>query len=183
MRVFLVMLILILSMSGLLAFVSYDRPSQVVTRVVEVERKPRPVKELIENIPPEYGISPLVMSVIVERESGGRNDAIRYEPGQMPRAAKLTKNAEKQRALASSHGLAQVMGWWAPEFKLEWFQLYDPETNIKAASAILKRCMDKQTAKTKTERLRGALACYNGSNAYADAIIARIGSLLIEQEL
>lgn len=150
---------------------------------VEVERAARPLKELLNTIPPQYGISPLLMAAIVERESGGRANAIRFEPGQMSRAAKFTRNPDEQRMYASSHGLAQVMGWWSPEFNLTWAQLYDPETNITVASQILKRCMEKSKAKTKVEQIRGAASCFNGSTVYGDAIVNRLGELLIERSL
>lgn len=169
---------------GLTGFAALREPKiKIVTETVEVPKQQKPLKELIQTIPPKYGISPLVMAAIVERESNGQADAIRFEPGQMARAAKISKHPDKQRAYASSHGLAQVMGWWAPEFNLKWFDLYEPETNIEVASAILKKCADKQKAKSKVERLRGALGCYNGSTVYADAVMRRIGEQLIEVEL
>jgi len=169
---------------GLTGFAAFREPRiKVVTETVEVPKQQKPLKELIQTIPPKYGISPLVMAAIVERESGGQVDAVRFEPSQMARAAKITKNPEKQRAYASSHGLAQVMGWWAPEFNLRWFDLYEPETNIEVASAILKKCADKQKAKSKVERLRGSLKCFNGGDVYADAVMKRIGERLIEEAL
>jgi len=150
---------------------------------VEVERAARPLKELLNTIPPQYGISPLLMAAIIERESGGKTNAIRFEPGQMGRASKLSRNVDEQRMYASSHGLAQVMGWWAPEFQMTWAQLYDPETNITTASKILKRCFDRTKAKSKVDQIRDAASCYNGSTIYGEAIVNRLGELLIERSL
>ena len=160
-------------------------PVKFVDRAVtvEIERQEKPIKELLNTIPPQYGISPLLMAAIIERESGGRANAIRFEPGQMGRAAKFTKNQDEARMYASSHGLAQVMGWWAPEFQLTWAQLYDPETNITTASKILKRCFDRTKAKSKVDQIRDAASCYNGSTIYGEAIVNRLGELLIERSL
>ena len=160
-------------------------PVQFVDRAVtvEVERPAKPLKELLNTIPPQYGISPLLMAAIVERESGGKANAIRFEPGQMSRAAKFSRNPDEQRMYASSHGLAQIMGFNAPGLGLNWAQLYDPETNITAASKILKSCMDRHKGKSKVDQIRSATACYNGSDIYGNAIVNRLGELLIERSL
>lgn len=160
-------------------------PVRLVDRevTVEVEKKQKPLKELLNTIPPQYGISPLLMAAIIERESGGRANAIRFEPSQMGRAAKFSKNPDEQRMYASSHGLAQIMGWWSPEFNLNWSQLYDPETNITTASQILKRCFDRAKEKSKVDQIRSACSCYNGSTVYGEAIVNRLGELLIERSL
>ena len=49
-------------------------PVRLVDRevTVEVEKKQKPLKELLNTIPPQYGISPLLMAAIVERESNAR---------------------------------------------------------------------------------------------------------------
>lgn len=150
---------------------------------VEVPAKKKSLREIIETVPASYGISPIVAAAIVERESNGKGDAIRFEPGQMARAARITKNPEQQRMYASSHGLFQVMGWHAPRFDLSWKDLYDQETNAEVAMAILKDCMDRARGKSKAQKLHSALACYNGSTTYADAVMARLGQLLIEEKL
>jgi soluble lytic murein transglycosylase-like protein len=150
---------------------------------VEVERPKRPLADLIAEIAPKYDINPLVLTAIVERESGGKNNAIRFEPGQMARAAKLSKNPEQQRMLASSHGVAQVMGWWAPQLGIDWSDLYDPETNLEVACKIMKHGMDRHKGERKAKQIRLALAEYNGSIVYADAVMQRLGDMLIEERL
>lgn len=141
------------------------------------------VGDLVHLAAEKHGIHPMLLMAIVEKESAGQVDAIRYEPGQLTRAAKITKNAEQQRMYASSHGLAQVMGWWAPEFKLSWADLYEPETNLDVASDILKRCLKRHNEKGRFEQLHGALTCYNGSTKYADAVLQTLGQKLIERTL
>lgn len=150
---------------------------------VEVPRQSRTLEQLIDEVSPVYGISPALAAAIVERESNGRKDAIRYEPGQLSRAQKITKDPEQQRMYASSHCALQVMGWHAPRFSLSWSDLYDPETCFEVGMTILKDCMDRHAGKSKVQQIRGALTCYNGSEKYADAVIKRIGESMIERSL
>lgn len=150
---------------------------------VEVEKQKRSLTEILNTVPLKYGISPLLMAAIVERESGGKLNAIRFEPSQMARAAKITRNPDEQRMYASSHGPFQIMGWWAPEFGLTWAQLYDPEIAADVASRIVQRCEKPHKGKSKVELIRGACSCYNGSTIYGDAIVNRLGELLIERSL
>lgn len=109
-------------------------------------------------------------------------NAIRYEPSQMARAQKITSNPEQQRQYASSHCALQIMGWWAPKYNLTWSDLYDPETCFEVGMNILANCHERQKG-TKVDKIRGALICYNGSEKYADVVLARIGTLLIERNL
>lgn len=179
---------LILFLCGVLGTVSaaysseWSRPK---IKLVEVEKKTKPLPELIAEIPPKYNINPLVIAAIVRQESGGKVDAIRFEPGQVQRARKVVGNKSEDQIhqYASSHGVTQIMGWWAPEFNLSWKDLYDPETNIEVASAILRKCLDKSTAKTNYARHRDALKCWNGSEKYADTVLASMGRLLLEDAL
>lgn len=162
-------------------------PKQVrieeVEKVIEVHKPAPSIKELLEQIPPAYGVSPVLAAAMVSQESGGKMDAIRYEPGQMSRAAKFSKNPEQQRMLSSSHCALQIMGYNAARLGISWSDLYDPETCFEAGMTIVKECLDRHKTKSKYEQLRGALTCYNGSERYADAILGRISRALIEQNL
>lgn len=159
------------------------RRAEATAQTATEEAQVLSVGDLVHLAAEKHGIHPTLLMAIVEKESGGKIDAIRYEPGQLTRAAKITKNPEQQRMFASSHGLAQVMGWWAPEFKLSWADLYDPETNLDTASEILKSCMTRHAGKTRVMQIHGALACYNGSTKYADDVLRTIGEKLIERTL
>jgi soluble lytic murein transglycosylase-like protein len=154
-------------------------------RVVEVpiDRPVSDIRELIQTIPPRYGVSPLLAAAIVERESGGKKDAIRFEQSQMARAKKITNDPEQQRMYASSHCAFQVMGWHAPRFGLSWADLYAPDTCAEVAMTILKDCLDKHQGREKVAQIVAALECYNGSREYAQAVRQRLGDLLIEQTL
>lgn len=154
-----------------------------IEKVVPVEVPQQSIEDLLEEIPPKYDISPIVAKAVAKQESQGKNDSIRYEPGQVWRAQKITKDPEQQRMYASSHCAMQIMGWWAPEFNLSWADLYKPENCVEVSMAILKDCMDKHKGKSKMGQLRGALTCYNGSEKYADEVLSRIGSALMQQYL
>lgn len=150
---------------------------------VPVDRPEPSLKELITKIPPKYGIPSPLMAAVVHQESGAQRDAIRFESTHMDRARRFTNNADAQRLYASSIGYAQVMGWWAPQFKLVPADLFDPETNIEVSSAILAKCLERHREKNKYEKFHGALSCYNGSTVYADKVMSRLGRKMIEEYL
>lgn len=155
----------------------------VVERVVEKPHEKKDLMDLVQTIPPRYNVNPLVVATIIMKESGGKRDAVRYEPGQLARARKLTKNESEAMQLASSHGPMQVMGWWSREFNISWADLYDESTNIEVGSAILKKCLDRHHGKDKIKQLHSALTCYNGSEAYANAVMQSLGETLIRETL
>lgn len=179
------LLLTALSVGALVATPVLVKPKpQVVEKVVHVQKPQHDLPTLVKAIAPRYNIKPELLLAIAERESGGKRDAIRFEPGQMTRAAKISRNPEQQRMYASSHGVFQVMGWWTPQLGLSsWTDLYDLETNVESASRILSKCMDDHKRKPRYEQIHGALACYNGSTKYADAVLGRLGRLLIERSL
>jgi len=75
------------------------------------------------------------------------------------------------------------MGWWAPSFNISWSDLYDPQTNLEVSCAILKKALDRHKHKKPAERLYSALAEYNGSTTYANAVMRTIGDVLISEYL
>lgn len=156
---------------------------QEVERLIEVHKPSPSLKDLLQSVPPAYGVSPALAAAMVNMESGGRMDAIRFEPGQMTRAAKFSKDPEQQRMLSSSHCALQIMGYNAARLGISWSDLYDPETCFETGMAILKECLDRHKNKSKYQQLHSALVCYNGGEKYADAILGRIGRVLIEQNL
>lgn len=166
--------------------VGYGRINpHVIREVVEVPRQERDLKTLIKEVPPQYGVPPLLAAAIVQKESGGRRDAIRFEPGQMERAKKVVGNVSQDqlRQYASSHCAFQVMGYHAPKYGLSWADLYNPETCAEVAMTILSDCIKRHASKDKFEKFRHALGCYNGSMAYADDVMGKLGEMLIEETL
>lgn len=152
-------------------------------RVVQVIKPEPSLRQLVSTVPPKYGLPPILVAAIIERESGSRRDAIRYEPSQLTRARKLASNPDDQRMYASSIGYMQIMAWHAPKYQMTWADLLDAETNIELGCTILKDCWDRSKEKDKFRRYHAALACYNGSTAYADAVMGRLGRLMINEVL
>lgn len=180
--------IFLLSMVGIVAVLGFVRPQTRIVREeiqvpVEVEAPTPSLSELIDEIPPRYGIPPIVVRAIIHQESNGKKNAIRFEQSQMGRAAKITSDPQQQRMLASSHGPMQILGWWSKEYQIDWSDLYDLRTNVEVGCAILKRGLDRHKGKGKYEQLRRALAEYNGSDVYAQQVLGRIGQELIEERL
>lgn len=179
--------IVVLSAATGAAYVTGNLPEKVrleeIEKVIHVPEPELSVDQLIEEVSPAYGVPPIVLRAVIARESAGKKDAIRYEPGQLARAAKISSNPEQQRMLASSHGYAQIMGWWAPHFNITWADLYDPRTNLEVACSILRKGLDRRKGMGKAAALRGALEEYNGSKVYADAVMRQIGESLIDRTL
>jgi soluble lytic murein transglycosylase-like protein len=155
----------------------------IESKIVEVQKGKENLEELLKEIPSAYGVPEIVVRSIVEQESGGNAEAIRFEASQMARASRISKNPEVQRMYASSHSFMQIMGWWSPEFGLKWTDLYDPRTNIEVGTTILKKCLDKSKAKTKYQKYYDALTCYNGSEKYAQAVMGSISRKVVEDNL
>jgi soluble lytic murein transglycosylase-like protein len=126
---------------------------------------------------PKYGVPSLFVATIIDKESGGRPDAIRFEKSQMERAKKITRNSSEQTMYASSIGPMQVMGWWAPQFGMTWNDLVDVRTNVEVSCRIMAQCMS-QARGAKSEKFRQAAKCYNGSGPqaekYADNFMRRL---------
>lgn len=160
-----------------------DLQASTPTPIVHDVQSPPNLRTLIQEIPPKYGVSPLLIAAIVEAESNGQLDAVRFEPNQMSRAAKYTKNPEQQRMLATSFGAGQVMGWHAAMRDMSWTELLKPEVNMEVSCSILKAGLDRHKHLPRSQQIKKALLEYNGSNAYAERVYRRLGDLLIEKTL
>lgn len=148
---------------------------------VEVKAQPKPVHELIKQTALDSGIPALLLEAVVRHESNYRVDAIRYEAHHLGRAAKITNDQELQRMYASSIGLMQVMSWHAPHYGLKWYQLLDPETNLKVGADILATCIERHKTKKGREKIRLALGCFNGdADRYPPKVFAAMGEILAE---
>jgi len=176
----------IVSICGLIVLCGFvDPPVREIEKRVEVQvSRTRPsLESLITTIPGLYGVPVEVVRVILDKESGGRMDAVRYEPGQVERARRVSKssNPDQIRAYASSWCAMQIMGWWAPIHGLTWKDLLDDEVCIELGVKIFRECLDRHKALSKVDRLFKAYECYNGSQAYAHDAMDRLGKLLISR--
>jgi soluble lytic murein transglycosylase-like protein len=156
---------------------------RIESKIIEVRKGKENLNDLLSEIPSAYGVPESIARAIVEQESGGKMESIRFEPGQMTRAGKFTKNTEQQKMLASSHCAMQVMGYHAPGLGLTWTDLYDPRTCVETGMKILADCMHRAKDKGKYDKYFSALACYNGSEKYAHAVLGAVARQLIEEKL
>lgn len=147
------------------------------------ETEPVSFKDLLIELAPKYGIPPELAISIAKAESNFKRDAIRYEPGQLKRVTKYTKNEHQQKMLASSHCAMQVMGYHAIEKQLSWADLYQDEICAEVGLAILKNCMDRHKSQSKAKQIKKALECYNGSSRYAESVFENLTESLIEKNL
>jgi soluble lytic murein transglycosylase-like protein len=169
---------------GAFAWTITREPEVIIkSKIVEVKKGKENLNDLLSEIPSVYGIPESIARAIVEQESGGKMEAIRFEPSQMSRAAKFTKNTEQQKMLASSHCAMQVMGYHAPTLGLTWTDLYDPRTCVETGMKILSDCMNRAKDKGKYNKYFSALACYNGSEKYAHQVLGAVAKQLIEEKL
>lgn len=152
----------------------YVKPSDVAT------------EDLIKNLSREYKVSPILTLAIGHQESGRalRNDRLRFEPKIYSRFSKNYPE-ETARMMSSSIGIMQVI----PAFHMKtcalssYADLFDRETNIRCGLRVLTDCLSRSKAATKVLKFKEALACYNGSDTYADEVLARLGELVLENNL
>lgn len=157
-----------------------------IEKLVHVETPKPTFKELMKTVPAAYGIPEILVDTIVEAESGGRMDAIRFEAHHWDRAVKIApKNSPKDtiRLYASSVCSLQIMGWHAPRYGLTPADLFEPENCVEVGMAILRDCLSRHKDKSKYAQYRSALTCWNGSEDYADRALSQLGRKLIEREL
>jgi soluble lytic murein transglycosylase-like protein len=154
----------------------------IVEKIVEVQPERLDLAAMVEKTAGEYGLDPLLLRAIIRAESGGRANAIKLEPTHLARkdVKEYGRTQDERTMYASSFGLMQVMGWHAPAYGLQWSDLLEPSVNLKVGAEILKDCLERQSTKSKVEKLRGGLRCYNGGDKYPDLILENMGAILAE---
>lgn len=163
---------------------------QKFTRV-EVRRelvKPEtvPLPQLTGAISRKYRVPTVVLQAVVDQESGGGNYLYRFEAEKYSQMKQKPHVPDSEvRMLASSHGLAHVMGFNSePRCGVHWSKLYDPYVGLDCGAKILRENIDKHNGiKDTSRRIWMALRDYNGSGKaaeqYANSVMARIGELLL----
>jgi len=156
---------------------------QVVREYVKPESLP--VADLIPIVASEQKLPAVVLQAIVEQESGGGSKLYRFEPDKYAQLKTKVKDSDSEiRMLASSHGVAQVMGFNAlPRCGVHWSKLYDTRTGLECGAKILRENIDRhKEEKRPSTKLRLALRDYNGTgdaaDNYATEVMAKIGELL-----
>jgi hypothetical protein len=145
-----------------------------------------PLRQLIETVSSRHGVPSVVLQAVVEQESRGGEALYRFEPGSYARLKSQVKATDSElRMLASSHGVAHVMGFNAqPRCGVHWSKLYDPSIGLECAAKILRQNLARHANESvNSKRIWLALRDYNGSGPdaqeYATEVMARIGALLL----
>ncbi len=169
--------------------------NRVLSSITVTEYRYRDTAEIsldaaIELVSSEFKLpDSVILRALIDQESSGGNALYRFEESvYVRRSAADSKlySVDERRMLASSHGVAHVMGYRAePDCKIHWSRLYSPMEGLRCAARIMKANLAASTAKDPATRLREAFRRYNGSgpNAeyYADQMMARVGQLLFKR--
>lgn len=153
-----------------------------------------PVEKIFVLFSQEIEVDAILLTAMAQQESGvyeitnrvkfephllqsWKDDKGRVHPPQINPPRNLN-NIEKQ-LWASSHGILQVIfGFHYKTCNLpenSWNQLYDPLINIRCGAHILKSYAARYSnIKDQSQRVWLALRDYNGSDAYADEVMARV---------
>lgn len=164
-----------------------------LSRVTRVEVKRELVKadavpmgQLVRVVSKRHRVPTVVLKAIIEQESADGKFLYRFEPDKYTQLKMKERLPESEvRMLASSHGLAHVMGFNAePRCGVHWSKLYDSLIGLECGARILRENMDRhQSVKDSSRRIWLALRDYNGSGKraeeYADEVMSRIGRLLL----
>ena len=135
----------------------------------EIARRPLGLEESISVASKEHGVDPLILKVIVDKEStnGHMRALYRFEPGLYSRlrgekSYKSLSDSEV-RMLASSHGAFHILGLTAErECQLHFSRLYDVETSARCAAKIVRNIDDQVSEKATSTRLKEIFRRYNG---------------------
>lgn len=93
-----------------------------------------------------------VVEALIAIESTNDPFANAFNPGEMPSSG----SQMDRTALASAHGLMQVLGKTAQAYGYHWSELYDEQTNILVGTQYLAFCLDKFGNEI------AAIKCYHG---------------------
>lgn len=126
-------------------------------------KKPRTIHTLetaINSLAKREGISANWLRHWVNQESG--TGQTRFEPHVYKQRSKIDSHLPEidRRAMASSHGPLQVMGYNAEFCGLNWRDLYDPFHGIECGLKHLKQWVKRHPK--DANRLFNGLASYNG---------------------
>lgn len=136
------------------------------------------LQALATKVAREEGIDPIILTTIINQESGWNPHTFRHEPH---------LEAKFGRAGSTSFGLTQVIyGWHKDRCGLSsHLELFDAEVNIRCGIAVFRHCLKSSSVKDKSGKLRDALRCYNGSGnqarEYSNQLMASIQQQLIDQ--
>lgn len=147
-----------------------------------------PLEDLIQVVAKEYNISNIILETVTIKESnfGDENYLYRFEPRVYEQRRKLDYKLteSERRAMASSHGITQIMGYRAkPDCGVHWSKLYDNKVALRCTAHIMLQNIEVAASKkrTKSEVLWTAFKLYNGSEQYANDAMKELGKILFNK--
>ena len=158
----------------------------------EVPKRPLGLDEAIREASNSYGVDPLILRVISEKESssGDPRSLYRFEPGLYSRlrSDKAFKGLSysEVRMLASSHGAFHVLGLTAEQqCQIHFSKLYNTEIAANCAAKIIRNIDNKVSERSVSIRLKEIFKRYNGqgqaADNYAVDAMGRLAALLYER--
>jgi hypothetical protein len=166
--------------------VAVAKVTRVEVRREIVKSDAVPLLQLIDGVAAKHQVPSVVLQAVVDQESRGGEALYRFEPNSYARLKSQVKATDSElRMLASSHGVAHVMGFNAqPRCGVHWSKLYDPAIGLECAARLLRQNLNRHANEgNNSRRIWLALRDYNGSGPdaqeYATEVMARIGALLL----
>lgn len=158
----------------------------------EVAKRPLGLEESISVAAKEHSVDPLILKVIVDKEStnGHMRSLYRFEPGLYSRLrgekSYRTLSDSEVRMLASSHGAFHILGLTAErECQLHFSRLYDTETSARCAAKIVRNIDNQVSEKATSIRLKEIFKRYNGQGEsaenYAKDAMGRLAAILYQR--
>lgn len=158
----------------------------------EVARRPLGLEESISVASQEHGVDPLILKVIVEKEStnGQMRALYRFESGLYSRLRNeksyRSLSDSEVRMLASSHGAFHILGLTAErECQLHFSRLYDVEISARCAAKIVRNIDNQVSEKATSVRLKEIFKRYNGQGEsaenYAKDAMGRLAAILYQR--
>lgn len=162
---------------------------------VEIIREVAPIKaiplpQLVKQVSAEQGVPWVAMQAIADQESSGGKALFNFEPKKYQELSVKLKGKitdDEIRAMASSHGIAHVMGFNAePQCGIHWSKLYDEYEGLTCGAKMLRKAIDRVgSVKDVGQKLWLAFKSYNGAGEaaenYANEVSARVMKLLFKQ--
>lgn len=145
-------------------------------------------EQMLEGAAREYRLPFKLLLAVAHQESGEslRLDRMRYEPrlrqlGGFPKPPSHLVNESERRLWWSSHGLLQVVwGFHAESCNIHSHADFYTQRGVNCGAKVLRDCLDRWGDRRGSEKLKLALICYNGSEAYAKQVIERFAGLVAE---
>lgn len=152
------------------------------------------IRDLVERYSRKYGVHPLVTWAIIDKESAGYIERVRYESTWKNQYSSKWKrepwmiNDEEYNMLFSSYGLMQVSYGLHKEFcgLKSVIDLFDPEVNLNCGLKKISTCLSRNEETTEPARalFHKCFREYNGSGpraeAYANDMISRLERYVFE---